>query len=138
MRWDEQRSGVGRGHGWGWVVGLGDRAPRSLLYDARSGQLLHARLHSLLETARTLPLPPGHTAIVFARHAAATAEPLPPAPNCLCTADLPASPPSAHLAALLHARFSFRSPGSPLRAAGLAASRHPAFGAAPRPHQPSQ
>ena len=41
----------------GWVVGLGDRAPRSLLYDARSGQLLHTRLHALLDTARTLPLP---------------------------------------------------------------------------------
>ena len=41
----------------GWVVGLGDRAPRSLLYDAHSGQLLHTRLHSLLDTARTLPLP---------------------------------------------------------------------------------
>ena len=41
----------------GWVVGLGDRAPRSLLYDAQSGQLLHTRLHSLLDTARTLPLP---------------------------------------------------------------------------------
>ena len=41
----------------GWVVGLGDRAPRSLLYEPRSGQLLHTRLHALLDTARTLPLP---------------------------------------------------------------------------------
>ena len=50
---------------------------------------------------RTLPLPPGHTAIVFARHAAATAEHLPTAHNCFCKVDLPEYPSFAHLAAKL-------------------------------------
>ena len=59
--WIERRERFGQslaaGCVAGWVVGLGDRAPRSLLYDPRSGQLLHTRLHLVLSTALTLPLP---------------------------------------------------------------------------------